>query len=158
MLDPTQNYTYDVMRDIFQEVVETFPDSYVHLGMDEVYYACWNSSPEIAAFMKEQGFDAVNQVEQYYVKRTLDNVQNLGAKYMIWQDPIDNDVKAARDTLVGIWKDTSLDSKLKTWQEYIMPIAKKGYQMVLSAPWYLNYISYGQDWKKYYETDPRDFN
>ncbi|KAM7290016.1 hypothetical protein ISCGN_030144 [Ixodes scapularis] len=66
--------------------------------------------------------------------------------------------KAARDTLVGIWKDTSLDSKLKTWQEYIMPIAKKGYQMVLSAPWYLNYISYGQDWKKYYETDPRDFN
>uniref|UniRef100_V5GL09 Beta-hexosaminidase n=2 Tax=Ixodes ricinus TaxID=34613 RepID=V5GL09_IXORI len=158
MLDPTQNYTYDVMRDIFQEVVETFPDPYVHLGMDEVYYACWNSSPEIAAFMKEQGFDAVNQVEQYYVKRTLDNVQNLGAKYMIWQDPIDNDVKAAKDTLVGIWKDTSLDSKLKTWQEYIMPIAKKGYQMVLSAPWYLNYISYGQDWKKYYETDPRDFN
>lgn len=41
MLDPTQNYTYDVMRDIFQEVVETFPDPYVHLGMDEVYYACW---------------------------------------------------------------------------------------------------------------------
>ncbi|XP_064461282.1 beta-hexosaminidase subunit alpha-like [Ornithodoros turicata] len=158
MLNPTQDYTYDLMKDILKEVAESFKDEYIHLGMDEVYYACWNSSPEIKAFMQEKGFDAVNQVEQYYVKRTLDNVKNFGSKYMIWQDPIDNDVEAEKDTLVGVWKDTSLDVKMKTWQEYIAPIAQKGYQMVLSACWYLNYISYGQDWKKYYECDPRGFN
>ena len=28
---------------------------------------------------------------------------------------------------------------------------------VLSAPFYLNYISYGDDWKKYYETEPSNF-
>ncbi|KAH7955944.1 hypothetical protein HPB52_005262 [Rhipicephalus sanguineus] len=157
MLNPMQNYTYDVMKSIFQEVIETFKDKYIHLGMDEVYYSCWESSPEIAEFMREQGFDAVNQVEQYYVKRTLANVQNLGAKYMIWQDPIDNDVNAANDTLVEVWKDTSLDTKMKRWQDYIKPIARKGYQMVLSACWYLNYISYGEDWKKFYKCDPRNF-
>ncbi|KAL1440442.1 hypothetical protein MTO96_009481 [Rhipicephalus appendiculatus] len=157
MLNPMQNYTYDVMKSIFQEVIETFKDEYIHLGMDEVYYSCWESSPEIAEFMREQGFDAVNQVEQYYVKRTLANVHNLGAKYMIWQDPIDNDVNAADDTLVGVWKDTSLDTKMKRWQDYIKPIARKGYQMVLSACWYLNYISYGEDWKKFYQCDPRSF-
>lgn len=157
MLNPMQNYTYDVMKNIFQEVIETFKDKYIHLGMDEVYYSCWESSPEIAEFMQEQGFDAINQVEQYYVKRTLANVQNLGAKYMIWQDPIDNDVNAANDTLVGVWKDTSLDTKMKRWQDYIKPIARKGYQMVLSACWYLNYISYGEDWKKFYQCDPRNF-
>lgn len=158
MLNPMQKYTYDVMRNIFQEIIGTFKDKYIHLGMDEVYYACWESSPEIADFMRQQGFDSVNQVEQYYVKKTMENVQRLGAKYMIWQDPIDNDVNAANDTLVGVWKDTSLDEKMKRWQDYIKPIARKGYQMVLSACWYLNYISYGQDWKKFYQCDPRGFD
>jgi hexosaminidase len=27
----------------------------------------------------------------------------------------------------------------------------------VSACWYLNYISYGQDWEKYYKCDPRKF-
>jgi len=141
MLNPMQNYTYDVMKTIYQEVKNTFPDKYLHLGMDEVYYDCWKSSPEIANFMKKQNMDNIVQVEEYYVKNTLDNVRNLGAKYMIWQDPIDNGVKAANDTIVGVWKD-SYDAK------------SHNYQIVLSAPWYLNYISYGSDWVGYYNIDP----
>lgn len=62
------------------------------------------------------------------------------------------------DTIVGVWKDTYLDPKMDKWQNYIEPITKKGYQVVLSACWYLNYISYGPDWKNYYECDPRGFN
>lgn len=45
--------------------------------------------------MKQNGMKKVSQVEQYYVKQTLENVKKLGAKYMIWQDPIDNGVKVS---------------------------------------------------------------
>ena len=31
-------------------------------------------------------------------------------------------------------------------------------RVLLSAPWYLNYISYGIDWHKYYEVEPQSFN
>ena len=31
-------------------------------------------------------------------------------------------------------------------------------QVLLSAPWYLNYISYGIDWPHYYQIDPQDFS
>ena len=30
-------------------------------------------------------------------------------------------------------------------------------RVLLSAPWYLNYISYGTDWHKYYKIDPQNF-
>ena len=29
-------------------------------------------------------------------------------------------------------------------------VSKLGYKMLLSSPWYLDLISYGADWKKYY--------
>ena len=32
-----------------------------------------------------------------------------------------------------------------------------GHRVLLSSPWYLNYISYGIDWPKYYEIDPQEF-
>ena len=44
---------------------------------------------------------------------------------------------------------------------YINIIGVIGYQMVLSACWYLNYITTpypGQDWEKFYLCDPRHFN
>lgn len=36
-------------------------------------------------------------------------------------------------------------------------VIRHGYKAILSAPWYLNYISYGRDWSKYYEQDPHTF-
>lgn len=37
-------------------------------------------------------------------------------------------------------------------------VTTAGLQTILAAPWYLNYISYGSDWVKYYTVDPHDFN
>ncbi|XP_067143926.1 beta-hexosaminidase subunit beta-like isoform X2 [Centruroides vittatus] len=158
ILNPMEDFTYDFFKALFEEVKGVFPDEYIHLGMDEVYYACWKSNPEIKKFMEEHNMKDYSDLETYYVNRTLHNVKDIGYKYMIWQDPIDNGVVAEPDTIVQVWKDTELDVKMKKWQEYIEPIAQKGYQMVLSSCWYLNYISYGQDWKKYYKCDPRGFN
>ncbi|KFM63113.1 Beta-hexosaminidase subunit beta, partial [Stegodyphus mimosarum] len=158
ILNPMINDTYRIFKTLVEEVKSVFVDEYIHLGMDEVYYACWRSSPEIREFMDENNYTDYNQVEQHYVRKTLQNVKDTGYKYIIWQDPIDNDVQAEPDSVVEVWKDTYLDHKMDKWENYIVPIAQKGYQIILSACWYLNYISYGQDWKKYYLCDPRSFN
>ena len=41
VINPMEESSFQFMGDFFQEIVEDFPDQYVHLGMDEAYYDCW---------------------------------------------------------------------------------------------------------------------
>ena len=42
--------------------------------------------------MTEMNFTEYNQIEQYYAGRLIDIVSDLGSNYIIWQDPVDNNV------------------------------------------------------------------
>ena len=33
--------TYDFITELYREIQTTFPEEFVHLGMDEAYDACW---------------------------------------------------------------------------------------------------------------------
>lgn len=160
VLNPMNNFTFEFMKDLFQEFKDTFKDAYIHLGMDEVFFSCWQSNPEVARFMAANGMKDYKDLLDYYVHKTLDNVRELGYKYIVWQDPVDDGVYPANDSIVAVWKDVNLDSSMKPWETYIQAVAKKGYQIILGAPWYLNYVNYpypGYDWEKYYVVDPRAF-
>lgn len=160
VLNPMLNDTFQFMRQLFDEFRQTFHDDYIHLGMDEVSYDCWKSNPHVTRFMRANNWNDYHQLEEYYVERTIRNVKDVGFKYLMYQDPVDNGVRLANDSIVMVWKDFSLDPSMDHWQNYIKNVAKNGYQMILSACWYLNYINYpypNMDWEKYYGCDPRDF-
>ncbi|KAJ8300162.1 hypothetical protein KUTeg_021681, partial [Tegillarca granosa] len=163
LLNPILNTTYKFVRDLYEEIAEVFPDKYIHLGMDEVYHACWymESNLNISEFMAEKGFGRdYKTLEQYYVRRVLDIVSSLNSKYVIWQDPIEQGVQAQMDAIVEVWKDSTLGlpGQFQDWQDYMVNITKKGYKTILSACWYLNKIFYGPDWKRFYQCEPLDFN
>lgn len=40
-LNPARNETYGMLWTLIREVVERFPDAYLHLGGDEVPFDCW---------------------------------------------------------------------------------------------------------------------
>lgn len=43
------------------------------------------------------------------------------------------------------------------YDEEMSNVTAAGYTTILSSPWYLDYISYGQDWQKYYKVEPLNF-
>ncbi|XP_063065913.1 beta-hexosaminidase subunit beta isoform X2 [Engraulis encrasicolus] len=152
-VNPILNSTYEFMADFFKEVSTVFPDAYVHLGGDEVDFTCWKSNPDITKFMDDHAFGRdYSKLESYYIQRLLDIVSTTSKGYMIWQEVFDNGVKLKPDTLVHVWMNGA-----SGFGEELARVTAAGFNTLLSAPWYLDWISYGQDWEKYYKAEPQDF-
>ena len=62
----------------------------------------------------------------------------------MWQEIFDNGLKIKKDTVVDVWKGGW--QKGTGWETEMAKVTAAGYDVILSAPWYLNDISYGRDW------------
>ena len=153
VLNPINEFTYEFLNNLISEIKATFVDDFIHLGMDEVYYRCWESNPNISLWMKENDFNTTKQVEQYFMTRVLTLVSKMKYKSIVWQDVWDNGVKVFNDSILQIWK----TSENIGWQSYISKATAEGYKTILSSPWYLNYIKYGSDWYEFYKVEPHEF-
>eukprot|EP00939_MAST-03C_sp_MAST-3C-sp1_P002861 g2861.t1 len=149
-LDPTLNATYDFLDALYSEIRDVFPDKYVHVGGDEVPSDCWASNPDIVAYMKAHNLDSFADLETLFEQRLLNILKQHNTSYICWQEIFDNGAKIEPDTVIDVWKGGN-------WQDEMASVTAAGYHSVLSAPFYLNYISYGEDWPKYYTVEPSNF-
>lgn len=149
-IDPTKNVTYEFMQKLLSEVVDVFPDSYVHLGGDEVGFECWESSPSIEAYMAANNLTKFEQLEEEYIQRIVDMNKDLEHKSIVWQEVFENGVRLAPGTIVHIW--TGDSSKL------LNRVTNASLPALLSSCWYLDHLSTGGDWHKYYVCDPHNFD
>ncbi|XP_075447762.1 beta-hexosaminidase subunit beta isoform X2 [Ascaphus truei] len=150
-VNPILNDTYAFMFKFFDEISSVFPDAYIHLGGDEVDFSCWKSNPEVTKFMKQQGFGTdYCKLESYYIQQILTIISTFKKGYMVWQEVFDNGAKLKLDTVIEVWKESH-------YQEEMAAVTAAGFQALLSSPWYLNRISYGQDWIQIYRVEPSNF-
>ena len=84
--------------------------------------------------------------------RLLDIINKVSPAtgYMIWQEVVDNNVKVKQDTIVEVWKEP--------WPQELDKVTSYGYRTLLSTCWYLDIISYGDDWIGYYNCEPYNFD
>ncbi|XP_042546640.1 beta-hexosaminidase subunit beta [Dipodomys spectabilis] len=150
-INPILNTTYTFLTTFFKEISNVFPDQFIHLGGDEVEFHCWASNPAIQSFMKTKGFGSdFTKLESFYIKKLLDIIASLNKRSIVWQEVFDNKAKLHPGTIVEVWK-------YEDFYEELRKVTAAGFPVILSAPWYLDLINYGQDWKKYYEVEPLKF-
>ncbi|KAL3160605.1 hypothetical protein ABBQ32_010536 [Trebouxia sp. C0010 RCD-2024] len=113
-LDPTRNSTYNALWLLFREAAQVFPDSYLHLGGDEVPFDCWQSNPDVQDWMRANSLGSLSQLETYFESRVLDLATLAGRSYIVWQDVLDNNVTLKPDTVVHVWKWWPVGSTVST--------------------------------------------
>uniref|UniRef100_A0AAY4DFV9 Beta-hexosaminidase n=1 Tax=Denticeps clupeoides TaxID=299321 RepID=A0AAY4DFV9_9TELE len=153
-VNPILDSTYVFMANLLKEVTSVFPDSYIHLGGDEVDFSCWKSNPDIKAFMKKMGFGSdFTKLESFYMQNIVNISTMLNRSSVVWQDVFDYHEIIPKDTVLEIWKGLP-----EEYQKELSRITKAGHRVLLSAPWYINHISYGQDWRNSYTVQPQNFS
>ncbi|XP_017761829.1 PREDICTED: beta-hexosaminidase subunit beta-like [Eufriesea mexicana] len=149
-MNPTNPKLYEFLRQLFAEIVQVFPDQYVHLGGDEVPFNCWMSNPSINAYMKTRNISNYAQLENEYIGKLLQITDSLQASTIVWQEVFENGVLMPNSTVIDVW--TGL------WAMKLKEATQAGHPVLLSACWYLDNIAGGGDWKKFYRCDPLSFD
>ena len=169
-LNPSREENFDIIRNLFTEIHQVFPDNYIHLGGDEVPDNCWFNDPEVATWAEEKGFTSNTEIQQYYMKRIYDICNEIGFKYIVWDevfsdsdvDP-DADLPVEEKPTVHLWFPWENPQVPHGWEPTMKKVVSTGHHAILSSTWYLDIIERpndnhdGYDWSRYYKTDPREF-
>jgi hexosaminidase len=125
-LDPSNEKTYKFIDSLVGEMSEIFPDEYFHIGGDETSGQSWLDNPRIAAFMKKKGFNTPTELQAYFNQRLLPILKKHHKKMIGWDEILNPALP--KDIMIQSWRgDASLADG-----------ATKGYQGILSAPYYLD--------------------
>jgi len=151
-LNPTTDFTYDVLKNIFKELVNYFPDNYLHTGGDELILGCWSSDASIAAWLKMRNM-TTTQLEQYFETNLDAILQPLKKTKIVWQEVYSNGISLPPNTIVQVWKDSATVQK----------VVNSGLRALISFPWYLDKqvpdppsVHYGwvDTWQDFYNFEP----
>lgn len=143
-LDPTKNSTYDILGLVLKEVGQIMPDSFFHLGGDEVRFDCWKESPSIAAYMAQKGYGTdYSLLEAEYMQRMLavaaDSLPNR--TLAMYQEVADNKITLPSSVAFVVWKAGGVAGGISIPEE-VEHLVKAGHPVILSngndRNWYLN--------------------
>ncbi|XP_028287002.1 beta-hexosaminidase subunit alpha isoform X3 [Parambassis ranga] len=150
-VNPALPSTYHFMMKLFKEVSSVFPDSYIHLGGDEVNFSCWKSNPDVRAFMHKMGFGVdFTKLEAFYMESIVNITSALNKTSIVWQDVFDYHERRRFLSVVEVWKAGCYLCEVRK-------VAKAGLRIILAAPWYLDQPGPTHNWARYYTVWPLAF-
>uniref|UniRef100_A0AA85JBC9 beta-N-acetylhexosaminidase n=1 Tax=Trichobilharzia regenti TaxID=157069 RepID=A0AA85JBC9_TRIRE len=154
-INPSVDENFNVLSNIFNEVLSIFPDTLIHLGGRDVTFDCWQSNPDIQEFMKTQSLgDSYNALENYYFSKLMENVLGTNSSEwtvspVVWQDVFNNGFRGEAPIVIHLHQ--------PEWKSTLEEATKAGYRVIFSSCWRLSEMTLEDDWKKFYECDFTSF-
>lgn len=107
------------------------------------------------------------RLEEFYIQKLIDKVSSLKINSIVWQEVYTNGVRLPKGTMVHVWTGDQKKLLAKVWWEsfyfaynqtkFYFQITHDEFPALLSTCWYLDHLSTGGDWVKFYKCDPHDF-
>jgi hexosaminidase len=148
------------IHDVLGEVMALFPSQVIHIGGDEVRYGQWKNSPQVMAYIRQQGLASPADLQISFTNGISNFLEERHRRMMGWNEILGDKVHEFNDN-----RDTAASQKLSRqaiiqfWKGDISLITKAaaaGYDIVNSYSdyTYLDYDAKGISLEKAYTFDP----
>uniref|UniRef100_A0A7S2RHM9 Beta-hexosaminidase n=1 Tax=Mucochytrium quahogii TaxID=96639 RepID=A0A7S2RHM9_9STRA len=144
MIAPREK-TLEVLHNLIDEAKEIFPDSFIHLGGDEVNTAAWKEDKKTQEWMKAQNMSDPKDVYKYFVDSVHNHAIEIGLRPAGWSEIWQTfTTRLNKKTIVQQWLD----------QDNMTEITMNGYNVLFSDQnyWYLDHLN--QRWDLMYKIEP----
>ncbi|KAJ4971025.1 hypothetical protein NE237_004124 [Protea cynaroides] len=128
-LNPLIPETYEVLKNVINDVAGLFPDPYYHAGADEIVPGCWEADPTIQNYLSNGG--TLDQLLETFINSTLPYISSLNRTAVYWEDVM-------LDATVNVTSSFLPPDKviLQTWNNgpnNTQLIVSKGYRVIVSS-------------------------
>ena len=128
-LNPLNPKTYQVFKNITQDVTALFPEPFYHAGADEIIPGCWKAEPAIQTFLSNGG--TFSQLLEIFINSTFPYIVSLNRTVVYWEDVLlDANVKVdptmlpPENTILQTWNNGPNNTK---------QIVASGYRTIVSS-------------------------
>jgi len=112
--------TFVFLENILSEVMELFPNPYIHVGGDEAKKTFWQACPKCQARMRAEGLKDVDQLQSYFMKRIGKFVSSKNRRMIGWDEILQGGL--APEATVMSWRG----------EEGGIEAARQGHDVVMS--------------------------
>lgn len=94
--------TFAFAQDIYSEVMDIFPSTYIHVGGDEVDRSAWAKSDECKALMQAKGLKNTAELQSYFIDSMEHFFNKHGRKMIGWDEVLEGGV--SKTAIIMYWR------------------------------------------------------
>jgi hexosaminidase len=128
---PGKESTFEFLENVFDEVMELFPEQEIHIGADEVNKEEWEKCSHCLKRIKEERLQDVEELQSYFVKRIEKYLNKYEHDIIGWDEILEGGL--APNATVMSWR--GIEGGIKA--------AQKGHQVIMT-PKDFCYFDYSQ--------------
>ncbi|MBC8871620.1 MAG: family 20 glycosylhydrolase [Planctomycetes bacterium] len=94
--------TFEVLRDVLEEVCHLFPSEFIHIGGDEAPKHRWKACAKCQARIEDEGLKDEHELQSYFVKRIEKFLNDKGKRLIGWDEILEGGL--APNAAVMSWR------------------------------------------------------
>lgn len=96
---PANETTYEFAQNIYREIMDIFPSTYIHIGGDEVDRTDWEKSAACKELMAREGIKDIAGLHSYFINRMEKFFNSMGRKLIGWDEIIEGGISPTANVM-----------------------------------------------------------